>query len=48
MKETEPAKQQDEKERRFSQEQYEMLKRCFDKKDMTAWNEWGLLRDRKR
>jgi len=24
----------------FSQEQYEMLKRCSDKKDMTEWNEW--------
>ena len=28
------------KERRFSQEQYNMLKRCSDKKDMTEWNEW--------
>jgi len=27
-------------ERKFSQEQYEMLKRCSDKKDMTEWNEW--------
>jgi uncharacterized protein YjbI with pentapeptide repeats len=26
--------------RRFSQEQYDMLKRCSDKKDMTEWNEW--------
>ena len=26
--------------RRFSQEQYYMLKRCSDKKDMTEWNEW--------
>lgn len=26
--------------RRFSQEQYDMLKRCSDKKDMTDWNEW--------
>jgi len=25
---------------RFSQEQYEMLKHCSDKKDMTEWNEW--------
>jgi len=24
----------------FSQEQYEMLKRCSDKKDMTEWNGW--------
>jgi len=28
------------KERRFSQEQYDMLKRCSDKKDMTEWNQW--------
>ena len=27
-------------ERRFSQEQYDMLKRCSDKKDLTEWNEW--------
>jgi len=27
-------------ERRFSQEQYDMLKRCSDNKDMTEWNEW--------
>jgi hypothetical protein len=27
-------------QRRFSQEQYDMLKRCSDKKDMTEWNEW--------
>ncbi len=26
-------------ERRFSQEQYDMLKRCSDKKDMTEWNQ---------
>jgi uncharacterized protein YjbI with pentapeptide repeats len=30
----------DKKERRFSQEQYDMLKRCSDKRDMTEWNEW--------
>jgi len=28
------------KRRRFSQEQYDMLKRCSEKKDMTEWNEW--------
>lgn len=28
------------KKRRFSQEQYEMLKRCSKKKDITEWNEW--------
>lgn len=27
-------------ELKFSQEQYEMLKRCSDKKDITEWNEW--------
>jgi len=27
-------------ERRFSQEQYDMLKRCSEKKDMTEWNEY--------
>ncbi|MCK4815874.1 pentapeptide repeat-containing protein, partial [bacterium] len=33
-------KEEDKKERRFSQEQYDMLKRCSEKKDMTEWNEW--------
>ncbi len=28
------------KGRRFSQEQYDMLKRCSEKKDMAEWNEW--------
>jgi uncharacterized protein YjbI with pentapeptide repeats len=27
-------------QRRFSQQQYDMLKRCSDKKDMTEWNQW--------
>jgi hypothetical protein len=27
-------------ERRFSQEQYDMLKLCSDKEDMTEWNQW--------
>ena len=31
---------QDNSSRRFSQEQYDMLKRCSDKKDMTEWNQW--------
>jgi hypothetical protein len=26
--------------RRFSQEQYDMLKRCFDNRNMTEWNKW--------
>jgi hypothetical protein len=33
-------KDQNPEKRKFSQEQYEMLKRCSDKKDMTEWNEW--------
>jgi len=33
-------KEEGEKERRFSQKQYDMLKRCSEKKDMTEWNEW--------
>jgi hypothetical protein len=27
-------------QRRFSQQQYDMLKRCSEKKDMTEWNQW--------
>lgn len=27
-------------QRKFSQEQYEMLWRCSDKEDMTEWNNW--------
>ncbi len=27
-------------DRKFSEEQYQMLKRCSEKKDMTEWNEW--------
>ncbi len=29
-------------ERKFSQEQFDMLKRCSEKKDMTEWNEWRI------
>lgn len=29
-----------ERERRFGQEQYDMLLRCSKKEDMTEWNEW--------
>lgn len=32
--------QKPEPERKFSQEQYDMLKRCSDNKDMTEWNKW--------
>lgn len=28
------------KKRRFSQKQYEMLRRCWENKDITEWNEW--------
>ena len=38
MKESE--QKQAKGKRRFSQEQYDMLKRCSKKKDMTEWNEW--------
>lgn len=34
------AEEQPEKERRFNQEQYDRLKKCSDKKDMTDWNQW--------
>jgi len=33
-------KKENKEGRRFSEEQYEMLKRCSDAKDMTEWNEW--------
>ncbi len=29
-----------EENRRYSKEQYDILKRCSEKKDMTEWNEW--------
>jgi uncharacterized protein YjbI with pentapeptide repeats len=40
MHESESKNEKPKEERRFSQEQYDMLKRCSDKKDMTEWNEW--------
>jgi len=36
----ESQEEQPKEERRFSQKQYDMLKRCADKKDMTEWNKW--------
>lgn len=27
-------------DRRFNQEQYDMLKRCSEKRDMKEWNKW--------
>jgi hypothetical protein len=32
---------------KFSQEQYDMIKRCSDKKDMTEWNKWREVNRRK-
>jgi uncharacterized protein YjbI with pentapeptide repeats len=32
--------QKDQAGHQFSQEQYDMLKRCSDKRDMTEWNQW--------
>ena len=32
--------QEQQPKRKFSQEQYDLLKRCSEKKDMTEWNEW--------
>ena len=40
MSELESKNEKPNKERRFSQEQYDRLKRCSDKEDMTEWNEW--------
>ncbi len=33
---------EEKRERKFSQEQYEMLLRCQDKEDMKEWNKWRL------
>jgi len=40
MGESKPKSEEPEKKRRFSQEQYDMLLRCSQKKDVTEWNEW--------
>ncbi len=40
MDESKSQPQQPEGERRFSQEQYEMLLRCSEKKGIKEWNEW--------
>ena len=34
--------EQGKEKRRFSQEQYDMLLRCSEKKDITEWNEWRM------
>ena len=31
---------QEEKPRRFNKEQYDILLRCSEKKDITEWNKW--------
>jgi uncharacterized protein YjbI with pentapeptide repeats len=41
-KESNSLKEQPKNERKFSQEQYDMLKRCSEKKDLTEWNEWRI------
>ncbi len=38
----ESKREEPKKERRFSQEQYDMLLRCSEKEDMTEWNKWRL------
>jgi len=40
MNESESKNEKPNEGRRFSQEQYDMLKRCSEKKDMTEWNNW--------
>lgn len=41
MNESRSGKEKQKEERRFSKEQYEMLLRCSEKKDMTEWNEYA-------
>jgi hypothetical protein len=40
MEQVKTQEDQAENGRRFSQEQYDMLLRCSEKKDMTEWNNW--------
>jgi hypothetical protein len=40
MSEENNKSQNQEQPRRFNQQQYDLLKKCSDKKDMTEWNEW--------
>lgn len=35
-----PLREKPQGERRFEQAQYDLLKQCSRKKDMTEWNEW--------
>lgn len=47
MDEVEAKKEKAKEERRFSQEQYEILLRCSEKKDITEWNKWRKQNSRK-
>ena len=40
MSEENNKKRHENQPRKFDQQQYDMLKRCSDAKDMTEWNEW--------
>ena len=40
MDESKSQRQGLKRERRFSQEQYDMLIRCSEEKDITEWNKW--------
>jgi uncharacterized protein YjbI with pentapeptide repeats len=40
MNESKPQAENHKDQSRLSQEQYDMLRRCADKKDITEWNEW--------
>jgi len=39
-KKSEPKREQPKPKPRFNEEQYQILKSCSDKKDITDWNEW--------
>ncbi len=38
--ESEPKSEQPKRKHKFDEEQYKLLKRCSDKKDITEWNKW--------
>jgi hypothetical protein len=40
MSEENNKSQNQEQPRRFNQAQYDLLKRCSEKKDMTEWDDW--------
>ncbi len=39
-KKSEPKREQPEDKPKYNEEQYKILKRCSDKKDITEWNKW--------